>query len=126
MSWLGRVTVKVRFPGGVEREALVDTGSATLGLPADVARELDLGHDGYRDVTSALGPARAPWIRALRIEVLGRSMTTDAVVTPEGSPVLLGCKQLEELGLNVYYNLPSLSIDAFFFNMAIAEAPPEE
>jgi ABC-type transport system substrate-binding protein len=32
----------------------------------------------------------------------------------------------EEEGLNVYYNLPSLSIDAFFFNMAIAEAPPEE
>jgi peptide/nickel transport system substrate-binding protein len=30
-----------------------------------------------------------------------------------------------EVGLNVYYNLPSLSIDAFFFNMAIAEAPPE-
>jgi len=32
----------------------------------------------------------------------------------------------EEAGLNVYYDLPSLSIDAFFFNMAIAEAPPEE
>jgi predicted aspartyl protease len=104
MSWLGRITVQVRFHAGktLVREALVDTGSATLGLPADVARELGLGHDGYRDVTSALGPSRAPWIRALRIEVAGRSMTTDAVVTPEGTPVLLGCKQLEELGLNVY------------------------
>jgi len=30
-----------------------------------------------------------------------------------------------ESGLNVFTNLPSLSIDAFFFNMAIAEAPPE-
>jgi peptide/nickel transport system substrate-binding protein len=30
-----------------------------------------------------------------------------------------------EVGLNVYKDLPSLSIDAFFFNMAIAEAAPE-
>jgi len=31
-----------------------------------------------------------------------------------------------ELGLNSFENLPSLSIDAFFFNMAVAEAPAEE
>lgn len=114
MSWLGRVTVKVKIFGKAppncsrcktpffEREALVDTGSETIGLPADVARALDLGHDGYRNVASAMGPARAQWIRALTIEIMGTQMTTDAVITPEGTPVLLGCKQLEQLGLNVY------------------------
>jgi predicted aspartyl protease len=106
MSWLGRVTVKVKVFGAagkeLEREALVDTGSETLGLPADVARALDLGHDGYRNVTSAMGPGRAPWIRELRIEVLGATVTTDAVVTPEGTPILLGCKQLEVLDLTLH------------------------
>lgn len=106
MSWLGRVTTTIRFHNGTDkptdREALVDTGAETLGVPADLARELHLEPDGHRTMASATGSVQVPWVRALRIEVLGRSITTDAVITPEGTPVLLGCKQLEQLGLNVY------------------------
>lgn len=107
MSWLGRVTTVVSFHSWsskqlVNREALVDTGAETLGVPADLARELGLRPSRYRTMASATGSVQVPWVEGLRIEVLGRSITTDAVVTPEGTPVLLGCKQLEQLGLNVY------------------------
>lgn len=105
--WLGRVTISVRVTAGLksmEREALVDTGSETLGLPADVAKALGInsGDDGYRNVITSMGPSKAAWVRAVRIEIMGRSMVTDAIVTPEGTPVLIGCKQLEVLNLSVH------------------------
>jgi clan AA aspartic protease len=66
----------------VEIEALVDTGGATmLVLPADVVARLGLPHGGTRRVRYADGKAHeVPWVGGVRIEILGREMTCDALV----------------------------------------------
>lgn len=104
MSWLGHVMVVVKISGpkgSVEREALVDTGSTTSSVPADVAEILGVSADGHKPVKSFTGITNTPWVRELRIEILGRSIVTDAIIAPAGSQTIVGCRQLEALNLIV-------------------------
>ena len=70
----------------VSVEALVDTGAVTLVIPEDVASTLGLSVIQMRTVTLADGTQRQiPYMGAMRLEILGRHMTTDAYVTPAGT-----------------------------------------
>jgi clan AA aspartic protease len=86
----------------VEVEALVDTGATTLILPADVVAKLGVPELRRVEPRLADGSLRsAPVVGNLRIEILGREMDCDALVTPEGSTPLIGQIQLERLDLVV-------------------------
>jgi clan AA aspartic protease len=86
----------------VEVQALVDTGATMLALPADVCRTLGLVHQGRRRVRYADGRVRdVPWVGGVRIEILGREMTCDALVQAEGTTPLIGQIPLEGLDLIV-------------------------
>jgi clan AA aspartic protease len=86
----------------VEIEALADTGAIPMAIPEDVA-EL-LGASVTRHDTARVADGRVIPIRyegPLSIEVLGRSMTGDAIVLPRGATPLLGAVQLELMDLVV-------------------------
>lgn len=105
LRWLGsldfgRITVPMRI-NGRDLTGVVDTGSTTLGLPEDAVEELGLEPTSYRHVRTAGGSKSLPYIDALEVEILGRSMTTDALVVPRGGMALVGHKQLAELNLLV-------------------------
>jgi len=86
----------------IEVEALVDTGASTLVLPEDVVAALGV-HEMRRAVTTiADGSHRTvPVVSDLRIEILGRPMTCDALVMPAGTTPLIGQLPLEQLDLVV-------------------------
>jgi clan AA aspartic protease len=85
-----------------EIEALVDTGATMLVLPADVVARLGLPYEGKRKIRYADGRVDdVPWVGAVRIEILGRAMTCDALVVPEGTTPLIGQIPLEGLDLVV-------------------------
>jgi len=86
----------------IEIEALVDTGATQLAIPADVVRYLGLPISGVRRARDARGiTIELPWVGGLRIEILGREMTCDALVLPEGATPLIGQIPLEQLDLIV-------------------------
>ena len=86
----------------VEIEALVDTGATMLVLPGPIAERLGLPVLWYNDVRYANGhSARVARVGDIRFEVLGRSMTCDALVEPDGKVALIGQIQLEALDLIV-------------------------
>jgi len=86
----------------LELEALVDTGATMLALPADVVATLGLVEAERRKVKLADGSVHEmSRVSDLRIEILGRDMTCDALVTPAGSTPLIGQLQLEALDLIV-------------------------
>jgi clan AA aspartic protease len=86
----------------VEVEALVDTGATTLILPADLVEALGVSEFRRVDVRLADGTDRSvPVVGDLRIEILGRDMVCDALVTPKGSTPLIGQIPLERLDLVV-------------------------
>lgn len=113
LRWLGsldfgRITVPMRIaacpgsrckPNWHALEGVVDTAATTLGLPEDVVQRLGLVPTGFREARTAAGMRRLPYIAELELEVLGRSMRSDAVVTPAGGMPLVGHKQLAELNL---------------------------
>ena len=85
-----------------EIEAIVDTGATTLVLPADVVERLGFAVEGQRFVKYADARREAiPWVSGVRLEILGRAMTCDALVTPAGSTALIGQIPLEALDLIV-------------------------
>jgi len=85
-----------------EIEGLVDTGATMLVLPADVVERLGLDIDGYRTVKYANGStAKVPRVTGVRLEILGRDMTCDALVEPAGTTALIGQIPLEGLDLVV-------------------------
>jgi clan AA aspartic protease len=87
---------------GLEIEALVDTGATMLALPEDVVALLGLTETERRKVKLADGSVReVGQVSDLRVEILGRRMTSDALVMPAGSPPLIGQVQLEVLDLVV-------------------------
>jgi clan AA aspartic protease len=117
---MGRVMVKIKLSnntdlsnatGGlieagavrtVELEGLVDTGATMLVLPADAVERLGLLPDGERTVKYANGQlAKVPRVTGVRIEILGRDMTCDALVEPAGTMPLIGQIPLEGLDLVV-------------------------
>jgi clan AA aspartic protease len=83
-------------------EAMVDPGARSLVIPAEAARALGLKLITHRPAILADGTHRQiPVTSALRIEILGREMICDALVTPEGTMPLIGQIPLEELDLIV-------------------------
>jgi len=103
----------------VEVEALVDTGATTLVLPAGVCRNLGLREAGRRKVRYANGVvAEVPWVRGVWIEILGREMTSDALVEAEGTTPLIGQIPLEGLDLIVNPKTRDLEV-----NPASPDAP---
>lgn len=86
----------------VEIEALVDTGATMLVLPGPVVERLGVPVLRYNDVRYANGyGARVARVGNILFEVLGRNMTCDALVEPDGHLALIGLIQLEGLDLIV-------------------------
>lgn len=86
----------------VEVEGLVDTGSVMLVLPQDLADALGLPMVERRVATLADGSTcEVGRVTGVRVEILGRDMTTDALVVPAGATPLIGQVQLEVLDLVV-------------------------
>ena len=117
---MGRVIMKVRLTNDAdaencrrgmipseevreaEIEALVDTGATMLVLPGSVVATLGLPERGRRKVRYADGRvAEVGWVGGIRLEILGREMTCDALVEPHAGLALIGQLQLEELDLIV-------------------------
>jgi clan AA aspartic protease len=95
-----------RIPEGairsVEIEALADTGAICLAIPQDIADRIGAGIVRRTTVTVADGRViDAAYVGPLDIEVVGRSMTGDALVLPAGTMPLLGAVQMELLDLIV-------------------------
>ena len=86
----------------VEVEALVDTGATTLCLPEDIVNALGLRELNRRKVKLADGSIREMSnVTGALIEILGREMSCDALVTPAGTTPLIGQIPLEALDLLV-------------------------
>lgn len=86
----------------VEVEGLVDTGAVMLVLPQDIADSLGLKMAERRVATLADGSTcEVGRVTGVRVEILGRDMTTDALVVPVGATPLIGQVQLEVLDLIV-------------------------
>jgi clan AA aspartic protease len=118
---MGRVMTKLKLTNPIDMElaavgklpkhrvrtvtvdALVDTGASTLVLPEDVVRALGVRRRRHRErVHLADGRLReVQWTRGIEIEILGRTMTCDALVFPKGSTPLIGQIPLEQLCLLV-------------------------
>ena len=86
----------------VEIDALADTGAISLAIPQDIADRLGAGVVRRTTVTVADGRViGVAYVGPLDIEVVGRSMTGDAMVLPAGTIPLLGAVQMEMLDLIV-------------------------
>jgi clan AA aspartic protease len=86
----------------IEMDALVDTGATMLALPEDVAAKLAAPSLGKRKARDARGIViELEWVGNLRLEILGREMTTDAFILPAGATALIGQIPLEALDLLV-------------------------
>jgi len=86
----------------LEIEALADTGAISLAIPEEVAEALGarvISHDRVRVADGR--SLEVPIVGGLRVEILGRVMTSDALVLPRGTRPLLGAIQLEFLDLVV-------------------------
>src|SRR4026208_522119 len=86
----------------LEIEALVDTGATMLALPRDLVDALGLPLTATRPMREARGiVVGVDCVKSLQLEILGRVMTCDALVIPEGATPLIGQIQLEALDLIV-------------------------
>ena len=86
----------------LELDALVDTGATELAVPLEATRALGLQFEGHREVReAATRTVRLPRVTGVRLEILGRDMTCDALVLPDGTMPLLGQIALEGLDLIV-------------------------
>ena len=83
-------------------DALVDTGATTLVIPADAAAALGVREVRRKAALLADGTV-VDWavVAGLRIEIVGRDMTCDALVAPAGTTALIGQIPLEALDLIV-------------------------
>ncbi len=86
----------------LELDALMDTGATLLALPEEVVDTLGLPQLDWRKVRLADGSVKElALVGNLQVEILGRTMTCDALVMPVGSTPLIGQIQLEALDLVV-------------------------
>ena len=86
----------------VEIDALVDTGATMLVIPVDVAARLGLPIIDHLPVCLADATVREmPVVGSLRLSILGRTMTGDALAAPVGATALIGQIPLERLDLIV-------------------------
>jgi clan AA aspartic protease len=84
----------------VEVEALVDTGAVMMLMPQDIKEHLGLEEKGK--VIVVLADERRielPKAGTVRIEIAGRSFSTDCLIGPPGCEVLVGHLILEALDL---------------------------
>ena len=90
-----------REPEAVRRvtvlDALVDTGTTTLSLPSSLARQLGLQTVTMKRTTTTGGRRDANLLEAVRLIIIGRHCTLDALEVPDGVPVLIGQIPLEFL-----------------------------
>jgi predicted aspartyl protease len=78
---------------------LVDTGSTTLCLPADLVAQLGLRFARHAVAEIATGHAPIRIFNDARIELMGRSGIFECIELPEGAPPLLGVMPLEGMGI---------------------------
>ena len=94
-----------RKPEDVRRatvtDALVDTGSTTLSIPTALAKQLDLQVVSTKKTTTASGRRDANLLEAVRLTIMGRECTLDALEVPDGVSMLIGQIPLEFLDLVV-------------------------
>lgn len=82
----------------VDARALIDTRAMHLCVPEHVALQLQLKDTGVREVILADGQVRqVRYVSPVRIEMLGRSCVTGALVL--GDQVLLGAIPMEDMDL---------------------------
>ncbi len=89
-------------------DALVDTGTPLLSLPARLIRQLGLSKTSSRRVTSSTGLAKADLYDAVRLTIQGRFCTMDVMEVPDTVPVLIGQLPLVHLDLVVDLKTRSL------------------
>jgi clan AA aspartic protease len=86
----------------VEIDALADTGAFGLCIPEETVELLGVPAFTRRPARTADGRViEVPVVGPIELEVLGRSMTGDAMVLPRGTQALLGAIPLEYLDLVV-------------------------
>ena len=85
----------------LDADAVVDTGSNEMIVPALVAEQLKLGSLRPRTVRLADGTrATVPCVGPLRVESMGRDCVTDAIVM--GDQVLLGAVAMQSMDMIVH------------------------
>lgn len=84
----------------IVEDALVDTGSTRLCLPADVIEKLGLKQTATVDANTAVGTQTLRMFKGLQLNVEGREGRYDCVELPIGQTPLLGLIPLEDLGLD--------------------------
>jgi predicted aspartyl protease len=85
-----------------EIAARIDPGATTLVLPAELGARLGLRVEGRRKVRYADGRTEeVPWVSGVRLEILGRAMSCDALLEAASTVPLLGQSPLETLDLLV-------------------------
>ena len=83
------------------KDALVDTSSMRLCLPADVIEQLGLKQTAITlDANTAVGTQTMRIFRGLQLNVEGREGRYDCVELPVGQTPLLGLIPLEDSGLD--------------------------
>lgn len=84
----------------VEVEALVDTGAVMMLIPQDMKEHLGIEDKG-KVIAVLADERRIELLKAgtVRVEIAGRSFSTDCLVGPPGCEVLIGHLILEALDL---------------------------
>lgn len=82
-------------------QALVDTGSALLGLHKATIEKLGLRFARSVEVRTGNGNVERPIYQAVRITILGRQCLGEVMEIPDDIPPLLGCIPRENLDLVV-------------------------
>ena len=102
-NWQNRFLAVEEQGEDVVCDAIVDTGSTELCLPAEVVERLKLLELGQMNTQLADGSEHAYRIMGIvEVEVLGRICQVRAIEMPRGSAVLLGAVPLEEMDWHVY------------------------
>ena len=99
---LNRYLPKERQGEDVECEAMVNSGAAELGLPADIVERLRLDPlDTVRVYTADGSEHEYRVCGIVELEVLGRRCQVRAIELPRGAQPLLGAVPLEELDWHI-------------------------
>ncbi len=102
-NWQNRFLAVEEQGEDVVCDAIVDTGSTDLCLPADVVEQLKLLELGEMNTQLADGSEHTYRIVGIvEVEVQGRVCQVRAIEMPRGSAVLLGAVPLEEMDWHVY------------------------
>ena len=78
-------------------DALVNTGTTSLSIPVSLVQQLGISPVSRKRTLTAAGPREANLLEAVKLTIMGRSMSIDAVEAPDGVPVRNGQIPLEFL-----------------------------